>query len=701
MSGAGHYYSGLLALGLIAASLGLAAWRLRARFLPRWRGAPGRLCEAVIWVSLLLVSSELVGLVGAFTRVGLVLGAVTVGGGVVLAVHRFRPAVENAERPPGESARIGGPIALAAAAATALHWAAPIRQSYEIGIYKQDSPWYHLSDAARFVQDHSITGLHFTDPLKLAAWFYPLNSEVFHAVGMAAIGNDTLSPLLNLGWMLLALLAVWCIGRPFGAGLPCLLGAVVVFNTSMMLLQAGNAPSDTPSLFFLLAAVAVLVNADAANEGGAPSVAAAVVAGLAAGLAFGTKITLLPLIGAITLIVLVRAREHHRPSIGWAWVIGGAATSSFWYLRNLAHSGNPLPWFRAGPIPGPDQLPIYPRPPRSVAQVAFEPRVWTEHFFPAFRDVLGIGWPLILLGTLGGFALVLWRPRASLHRSLAAAGVISALAYAFTPITASGYKLLNDYSGIPSNLRYLSPALLLGLTLLPLARPFASRLNWVSVAFGALALVTAIDAGSWTAHPFPGALLLVLVVVVTPVVVSLALARGVGVRPALAAAAVGVVALAVVGRSIENDYLPRRYQATRMPLKQSPGYRATKQWRRMVDWGRRQHDQRIGIAGLSAAYSQYFFYGADLSNRVDYLGLHRPHGGLWPIATCPKWRAAVNAGHYDYVLATPESQRVTGPPAPELVWTRGANAHRVVYGGSGAVFRIDGRLDPASCPAPK
>ena len=68
-------------------------------------------------------------------------------------------------------------------------------------MYYQDTTWYHMSFSARFAQTGDVGPLHFTDPLKLAAWFYPQNSELLHGVGIVALDNDFLSPLINLGWV--------------------------------------------------------------------------------------------------------------------------------------------------------------------------------------------------------------------------------------------------------------------------------------------------------------------------------------------------------------------------------------------------------------------------------------------------------------------------------------------------------------------
>ena len=98
-------------------------------------------------------------------------------------------------------------------------------------------------------------------PASSTAWFYPQNSELLHAVGIVALDSDFLSPLINLGWLALALLAAWCIGRPYAVGPATLLGAAVVLDSEMIVgSQAGNAPNDIVGLFFLLALLAFLVN---------------------------------------------------------------------------------------------------------------------------------------------------------------------------------------------------------------------------------------------------------------------------------------------------------------------------------------------------------------------------------------------------------------------------------------------------------
>jgi hypothetical protein len=65
------------------------------------------------------------------------------------------------------------------------------------------------------VQQGSIAHLHYLDSDPVTV-FYPASSELLHAVGMVVMGSDVLSTVMNLGWLALALLAAWCLGRCFG-----------------------------------------------------------------------------------------------------------------------------------------------------------------------------------------------------------------------------------------------------------------------------------------------------------------------------------------------------------------------------------------------------------------------------------------------------------------------------------------------------
>ena len=84
-----------------------------------------------------------------------------------------------------------------AAAVTLAEWAAPTLESYDVGIRRFDSLWYHLPWAASFAQTGQITSLRFTDVEYLTA-FYPATAEMLHGLGIVLLGRDTLSPAINL-----------------------------------------------------------------------------------------------------------------------------------------------------------------------------------------------------------------------------------------------------------------------------------------------------------------------------------------------------------------------------------------------------------------------------------------------------------------------------------------------------------------------
>src|ERR687891_528636 len=388
----GDYLQGSIELIVVAAAMAYAAVGLRGRLLPGWSGASARLAEVVLGLSLLVVTLELVGVVGLY-RPGWVLLAALLLGVVVGATVRPGARAPRLWAPQVSSVALA--VAVGAALLVAAHWAMPTQTGLDIGMYLPNTTWHNAPFAARFVQDHQVGALLFTEVLDLTVWFYPQNSELLHSAGVLFLGNDSLSPLLNIGWMSLCLLAAWAFARPYGPAPAAVLALALVVNANMLLLfQPGDGKNDTMGLFFLLAAAAILVNADAqrrwvaggaaegasagstrrtssqpseiglAASGGVPAATpsasplgsgALIVAGLAAGLALGAKLNLLAPFGLLTLgVIAVTAGYRVRATV--IWVASSLVTGGFWFARNLIESGNPLPWIKARPLPGPDQL---------------------------------------------------------------------------------------------------------------------------------------------------------------------------------------------------------------------------------------------------------------------------------------------------------------------------------------------------------
>jgi hypothetical protein len=190
--------------------------------------------------------------------------------------------------------------------------------------------------------------------------------------------------------------------------------------------------------------------------------------------------------------------------------------------------------------------------------------------------------------------------------------------------------------------------------------------------------------------------LVALLAVLVPA--ALLLARRRGASTALVAAGFAALALATVtiGYPVQRDYLRHRY-LNDDPETAIPGMHLDSAYR----WARGVHDSRIGLAGTTAGFLGYGFYGTDLSNRVRYLGRPGPHGAFNAIPTCPEFRAAVNATDLDYLVTSPALNFIhpADPiPSPEAAWLRHApTARPLLHSGPVAVWRIDGQLNPAAC----
>src|SRR3954454_21407611 len=87
-----QYLLGAAELAVIAAALGLGAYHLRALLVPAWVGALARLAEVVIGITMLILVSELLGVLGLFKEVPLLIGYVAAGlGATYLARRRGLP----------------------------------------------------------------------------------------------------------------------------------------------------------------------------------------------------------------------------------------------------------------------------------------------------------------------------------------------------------------------------------------------------------------------------------------------------------------------------------------------------------------------------------------------------------------------------------------------------------------------------------
>ncbi|HEU4707359.1 MAG TPA: hypothetical protein VFS64_09235 [Solirubrobacterales bacterium] len=712
MLGPGRYLLGVAEILLLVGSVGLGGGALRRWLLPRFDRAPAALATAVIALALLIWCAELLGSFGVWEPVPYLVLVAIVGTGL----WKFTPGREGVGRSsPDTQQRATGElclerasrrppltlIALLIAAIAVIHFAAGVKIRLSTGMTGFDSTWYHGPFAAGFFQSGDTWSLHFIAP-QFLAWFYPANSEILHAVGMLAFGRDILSPLLNLGWFVGCLLACWCIGRPFRMAPWSLALGAVALSVPALADQAGEARNDIVGIFFLLAAVAIALNVwsgeralageGLGREGEGAGAGAYLVVGLAAGLAAGTKLNfLLPATVLVVGLVLVAPRGNRRRALAVS-SLAALAGGGYWYLRNLVHTGNPWPWIHhLGPIdlPAPEQA-LGGREAHSVLGYLTDGSVWSNWFFPGLHQALWFLWPLLIAAAIAGLLLALAAPvrrraekspplRRRAEKStgkgqigpslggierigpsagaLAVAGAVglaSAVAWLVAPTSASGPDGMPR--GFESGLRYLTPALILGLALLPTMPPLRPRFEGKG-------------------HPSSGRILK------TPSQLARRLSeRGVP----LALLAMLLLAIAV-GYPIQRHYLESRYTA---PTFTAPGLNAAFAWARDIS------DSRIATTSTR----QYPLYGTDLSNEVQYLGLERPHGGFEAPTTCRRYLRLLNEGHYDYAIATKDRLEQGKPPYPPLAkWLDHAGAHLILKTPPTVVFELPKTLNPSAC----
>jgi hypothetical protein len=713
----GSYIAGCFAVIGIVSAVGLGGYWLRRWIVPEFSGALARLADATIAVGLLVLSLELLGTLSILYTGWIVVVCIAVGLGAAW-LGWSKASVENREISAPQVQNVALIIALAVASFTVAEWTFPSQLSLDQGMFGGDTTWYHMPFAARFAQEHSTVHLHFTDPLRLAAWFYPQSSELVHGSAIVLFKSDWLSPLINLFWLAIALLAAWCVGRPYKVGPATLVAGAIVLDAGVMIeTQPGEGRNDIMGLAFLLAFAAFLINAHqrrAPKEGAvqdAPELGAPlldkgplVIAGIAAGLAASVKFTFLIPVVAIGLGVIVFSGRGRRLTTAWVLGLSTFVMGSYWYVRAMIKTGgNPIPTTGFGPLhlPRPDQMPLDPRPRFAVAHYLTEPTIYRRWFFPQLENAFGPLWPLILIIAVAAAVYIAWRSRNTILRVIAVAALATAFVYVFTPLTAAGQE--GSPTGFFTNTRYLMPGLVLAMVLIPIARPLRApdRRAWQTLLFlTAVYAITVLTTPRWYPGFIVGTVFLTLALVWAPAGLGLARSRRLISRAAVAGAAAAVVLLAVVlGRAQEVQYYKHHYTRTTLFLQDGGPQKA-------FEFAHRQHHKRIGIAGSGEIFfGQYGFYGANLDNYVQYIGVPGPDGTYRLATSCQQFRRRINAGDYDYVILSQYTQDSPEAPYwyPIYAWIKNDPALEQVIEEPDItpepdwVFKVRGKLNPAGC----
>jgi hypothetical protein len=218
-----------------------------------------------------------------------------------------------------------------------------------------DALWYHLTTVASWIQAGKIT------PTLLSLWssVYPENGEIFFAWPAILLGNDTIVNMVQLGFAVVAAVAVMGIGGSIGltqkaaaaAGLLFFLAPVVMSESTVAYVDLIFIASFLTAFHFVLR----FLRSSAFTTGaGLPSgldLRFAALGGAAAGIALGTKSLGILYCGVLTVLLLahlataVVRRKTNPPAALTAlslFALPMIALGSYWYIRTWLLYGNPL-----------------------------------------------------------------------------------------------------------------------------------------------------------------------------------------------------------------------------------------------------------------------------------------------------------------------------------------------------------------------
>lgn len=645
------------------------------------------LVSTTVAIAIVVVPTQVAGVLGAFHRVGTG-AAVTATAAVTLWWARRRPAtVTAADASPAVRAPRSWYIAFAAAVGgVSSVWVARTVDALD-GVTGVESFRYRLPVAARFVQERSVVRLHMVETqIGSLAAYYPHTGELLHAIGMIAAGNEVLSLAINPVAAALLVLGAWCIGLPHGVAPVSATGALVVLAMPDIV-QLHPADTSTDVLVAALIVTSAALVMECARRQG-PTLLAMAAAGYAAGSAVGVKYTAIASALLLTLAAATTTGRSDRPRAAATWAMALLVGCGPWYLRNLFAVGNPVPPIGLGL--GPLVLPSVPDtlPTSSLAIDLVRTSALSTHVAPGLRLAWGPAWWAIVavLAIAAVLAVTRAADRTARAVGFVAIGSIAAFLLLPQPVDEAGAHVYFAH-----NVRYALPGVALLLALAPTSRPARGRASWVVGVFVAMVFVVHLDESYWTLRWFgagyargstgPSAAIgLVAGVFASAAVLGarhLRRARGRSGQARLlrcGAVVVGVAAMVWV----LTTYDTRRYRELDAsgPFG-APTIGAT--------------DARIAVVGVRL---QYALYGEDLSNHVQYLGDERPDGSFVPIEDCRRWREAVNAGEYDFVVMALDDLALEHPDVRR--WARDPSLREVE--GSPGVLEVVGALDPTSCP---
>lgn len=682
-----EHLPGIAGFSIVMTSWAWSSWRWRRAVLPAWHGPIGVLAQATAALAAVTFLGIALGVAGLLQPLPLVLASAIlgIGSGLVASAtpHPAAGATTDTELAPRTARSCAIGVSYASIAVVA-----HLRAVWELlrggGIVDYDSLWYHLPVAADFARAGRITDV--VDVGNPPTSYFPFDGELLHAIGIVLLDHDLTSVVMNLGWLLLALLAAWCIGEPSGrGGLTTGAMALVATMPLTILSQAGTANVDLAVLALCAAAVAFLLRRPPLRGGVA-------LASVTVGLLVGIKISAVPLV--IAALVVVTARAHRRFAVA-SLVASVTCLSSVWYVRNLVTTGHPLPSLGVS-------LPFFELTRAVPDPVDCSPDnvlAWTGRWDAVRRTMVpelswayGTWWPAVLALGVAGPVVVLVRPRLVRPPELSAAAPARVLAVASVGLW-SGYLLTPGTGGLHAgslgptcfgyNQRFAMAAVALGLLCVLLALP-DRRPTVLHGGVVILLLLNLVDRGVGGAIASAIAGVVVGAAVHFRSVHRLAMAKSPDGAPARFLGLLGIAGvLVVLGSVASEEYLERRYDDTYFeePLTEA------------ARWAGRQSGARIATAGFLLRAP---LHGSGADNLVAFVPDPAETDPFSRATTCDDWRTALVEGRFTHVVLAPGT--IGGDTPAEDAWVRDDPRATLLFSdGPTRVYELDEDVRPTPC----
>ncbi len=447
--------SHVLFVGQTGAALWLAS-RWSRRLLPNLAPGERALTTLILFASIAQISLLVCGLAGQLTAGCL---AVVMGVGVLAESRLGRPTqaidedATNPAPPPWPWPATATVVLVSIVSAWAVVGSGTL--------FGWDTLSYHAVAPAWWIQQGNLS----LPPFNYQSYF-PMNAEVQALWFMLPHGIDAYANLASLIWIAI-LVAVWVV-HAHRLGQARWLAALALAGFLFSPGVAERLPYFTSadlSMASLLAAMLTLTW----NPGGVSRPGArALLAGLAGGLAMGMKVAAAPHL-ALAGLCWAKKRSGEWPLIPMAAFVGGVAlTGGYWYLRNLALTGNPFYPAELGPFAGPfDAQSQY-----GTSLLAFiragggEAQTWRILHEEFLNWPTVLGWLAVLGLAVGGICARRTKDAAARGHLwlLAGSALVFILLFPMQPFSASSNR---PDAPATFNARYLTYPFLLGLLLLP------------------------------------------------------------------------------------------------------------------------------------------------------------------------------------------------------------------------------------------